>query len=362
MPVPQVGLFNWLFANSPKAEYNLGFSNMAGVEYDEFVRLTGHEIPGDYNLGDEHGNPDLITSLCEMYGCGKESVITSAGATEGNTIAYMAMLESGDDFVIERPGYEPMGLAPRIVGANAIPWQRKFEDRFLPNIGSLEDTMTDRTKLVVMTNLHNPSGTLTPRSHVQKIAGIAASHGAYVLIDEIFLEGAFKPQRSAFGIDNVMITTSLTKIFGLGGLRAGWLIAPEEVAERCKWAKFHTTAVGSQVSEMMTAQALQNAHEALRNRFLERARPNHDMVKKWVGSNADIIDYVEPAGGILSFPRYRADMPSIELCTRMLDETGIIVNPGYFFGLEGHFRMSYALPTEKLGEALERLGEWLRTL
>lgn len=364
MKIPRVELFEWLLKNYESAEYVLGFSNIYGVSKQEYDELVGYDAPPDFDYGwDAHyGVEDLKEALCAMYGCERENVVTTSGGSEANFLSYLALLDKGDDFIIEQPGYQPMWLTPEMLGANRIDWTRRFEDGFKLDISALWDLVTPNTKLIVMTNLHNPSGVLTDNDTIKEVAELAKERGAYLLIDEVFLDGAFKPQESAWGSPNVIITSSMTKVYGLGGFRTGWIIAPGEVADKCQVAKAHTDAASAFLGEHMNAQALMNARVHLIQRFLNTAQGSIGIVKEWVESNPDLVEWVEPDGGIMCYPKYKAEIPSKELCQRFLDDYGVLVNPGEYFGMENHFRLSYACPDEVLKGGLDAIAKCLAEL
>ena len=166
-----------------------------------------------------------------------------------------------------------------------------------------QSLITEKTKLVVLTNLHNPSGVLTKQQKIKTIAKIAEEHGAYVLVDEIFLDGSFTSQPSCFGIPNVIVTSSATKIYGLGGLHTGWIIAPQEIAVQCQKLKAHSTGAASYTSEIMTAHVLRNARVELIERFQKRAKTNFNLLKKWMNNHKEWFEWIEPDGGICVFPK-----------------------------------------------------------
>ncbi|KYK30928.1 MAG: hypothetical protein AYK23_04275 [Candidatus Proteinoplasmatales archaeon SG8-5] len=364
MHIEKARIFDWLLKNMESARFNMALSNIEGVTLAEFRRLTGLDIPDDSDLGEgEHyGNPELKDGLCGIYKCRPENIVTASGGTEANILVYLAMLDKDVEFLMERPGYEPMGMTAGLFGSRRIAWPRRFEHGFDIDVESLRLNLTDKTKLVIMTNLHNPSGRLAGRDCIREAAEACAEKGACLLIDEIFLDGAFEPQRSAFGLDNVIVTSSVTKVYGLGGVRTGWVIAPEDVAEKCQLAKSHTTAASSGLGEWLNAKALSKARDVLLDRFKTVAKRNRSIVKDWVESNPDLVEWVAPDGGVICFPRYKGDLSSEELCRRLLDEQGILVIPGLYSGLEGHFRLSYQQPEEELRAALDSLGKGLREI
>ena len=365
MKIPKVELFEWLLDNFEDAEYILAFSNMEGVTKKEYDELVRYEVPPDFDMGwDAHyGAPELNEALGKMYKCNLKNIVTASGGSEANFLVYLATLDHGDEFIVEQPGYQPMWLAPEMLGAKKVPWLRRYEDDFRLDLDALDGMITDRTRLIVITNPHNPSGVVADREEeLRRLGEFAESKGIYVLIDEVFLDGTFLPQDSGFGLPNTVITGSMTKVYGLGGHRTGWVIGPEDIAQKCQLAKAHTDAASSRMGEIMNAHALMSAREHLVQRFNNLSLRNFRIAKKWMGSNPDILEWVEPHGGIMCYPRYKADMGSKELCQKLLDDHGVLVNPGHYFGTEGHFRLSYACPEDVLIRGLEEIAKCLNGL
>lgn len=364
MRVEKAEIFDWLMDNYQKAEHMLAISNIKGVSYREYMDLVGVQMPEEFDLGlGEHfSNHDLRKELCGIYNCSGENVVTCSGGTEANLLAFMILLDKGDDFIVERPAYKPLLITPEMLGAKPIPWHRRFENGFDLDVVALGNIITEKTKLVIMTNLHNPSGRLASRDSIRAAAEVAADRSAYLLIDEIFLDGAFEDQISAFGIENIIITSSMTKVYGLGGARTAWVIAPEHIAEKCQIAKSHTTGASSGFGEWLNANALALAREKLVERFRSVARKNHSIVKEWVLANPDLLEWTEPDGGVICFPKYKGKITSVELCRRLLDEFSVLVIPGQHFDLDGHFRISYQMPENELRAALEALEKGLKAI
>ena len=365
MKIPRIELFEWLQNNNERAEFVLAFSKMKGVskrEYDELVQYDlGPEL--DLGRGDPRGTNEFKQILMEIYGCGIDNIVTTSGGTQANFLVFLATLKKKDKFIIEQPGYQPMWLTPKMMGARKVPWLRRFEDDFRLDIDALKELITHRTKLIVLTNPHNPSGVVADReSEIKKIAEIAQARGIYVLIDEIFLDGTDVPQVSAYGLPNVIITSSMTKVYGLGGQRTGWIIAPPEIAAQCQIAKVHANGSTSYVGELMNAYALRNARKLLMQRFTKLSVSNFQVLSKWMQANQDIVEWVRPHGGIMCFPRYRVNMSSIELCHKLLDDYGVMVNPGEFFNMDGHIRLCYVCSEDVLRSGLDALGKGLKEL
>ena len=365
MKIPRIELFEWLQNNHERAEFVLAFSKMKGLSKREYDELVQYDLAPELDLGrgDPHGANEFKQILMEIYGCEINNIVTTSGGTQANFLVYLSTLKKKDEFIIEQPGYQPMWLTPKAMAARKIPWLRRFEDGFRLDVDALEELITDRTKLIVLTNPNNPTGVVADRElEIKKIAEIAQAKGIYVLIDEIFLDGAGDPQISAYGLPNVIITNSMTKVYGLGGQRTAWIIAPPEIAVECQRAKAHANGSSSYVGELMTAYALRNARNLLVQRFMKHSRSNFQVLSKWVEANQDIVEWVCPNGGVMCFPKYRVNMSSIELCQKLLDDHGVMVNPGEYFNMDGHIRLGYACSEDVLRGGLDALGKGLKEL
>ncbi len=364
MQAPQIDLFEWLLRNAPYATYNLAFSNIHGLTIQDYKILTEYQFPDSFELGSnaQYGADELKQTLCSMYSCAPSNIVTTTGATEANFIVFSSLLSKGDDFIIEQPGYQPMWLTPEMLGARRINLPRTFENRFKVDSQTLMDCITKKTKLIVLTNLHNPSGVLMDKDTITSIAQIASEHGAYVLVDEIFLDGSFTLQPSSFGIPNVIVTGSATKIYGLGGLHSGWIIAPQEVAMQCQRLKAHSTGASSYTSEIMTARILGAARRELIKRFQDRAKPNLECLKSWMSHHTELFEWVEPDGGIVCFPRYTMKISSVALCASLFESQKILMNPGLYFNQDGFIRISYGCHLSLLQDALDALEKGMQRL
>jgi aspartate/methionine/tyrosine aminotransferase len=364
MQAPRIDLFEWLLQNAPHASYNLAFSNIHGLTIHEYKTLSGYQFPESFELGSntQYGAKELKQTLCSLYPCEPNNIVTTTGATEANFLVYSSLLSKEDEFLIEQPGYQPMWLTPEMFGARKIPFMRTFENSFQVDIERLSESVTSKTKLIVLTNLHNPSGVLMDTDVIRRIAQVASEYDAYVLVDEIFLNGSFFPVSSSFGIPNVIVTGSPTKIFGLGGLHSGWIIAPQEIAVLCQKVKAHTTGASSYTSEIMTAHILSVARDALIERFQKRAKPNLEYLKKWMSTHSEFFDWVPPDGGIVCFPRYTMKMSSVDLCRSLFESQKLLLNPGSYFNQDGFVRLSYGCEFSVLKNALDALENGLRQL
>jgi aspartate/methionine/tyrosine aminotransferase len=255
-------------------------------------------------------------------------------------LAMAALIEPGDEVLAESPVYEPLTATARFLGAEIRHFPRNAPD-FRLDPAAVAAAVTPRTRLILITNLHNPSG-------------------AHVLVDEVYLDAAATPQRSAvhFG-ERFIATASLTKVYGLSGLRCGWILASPELAERI-WRLNELFGVAqAHADERLSVIALERLADisAETPALLER---NRALANAFFASRDD-IEAAPMTGGIACFPRLvKGDVDALDALLRERFDAGIV--PGRFFGLPDHFRLGVGQPTEIVEGGLERLGAALDLL
>jgi aspartate/methionine/tyrosine aminotransferase len=364
MNLQRIPLFDWLIENIPKAKYDLGNSSITGVKWSELVELTGFQIPDELNLNknDPFGALELRETLAGIYQCDKDQVIPTTGGSEANLIVFLAMVEPGSEVIVEQPGYSPLWQVPEMLGVKIKFWHRNFDNGFTLDLESLKESINTKTKLIVITNLHNPSGALAPFEDIKAAAEIAKDNNVYLLIDEIFLDVSSNLQPSAAGLENVIITSSVSKVFGIGGFRTGWIITNDEVSKHCLDAKWRCSVAAPYFSEILIASALSKAHDQLIQRCKDVANKNSPMVKEWIEDNSALLSWVPPKGGVLCFPKFhsRSKLTSVELGQKLMSEHSILISPGEYFGLADHFRMSFMLQEHDLKSALNGIVDVLK--
>jgi aspartate/methionine/tyrosine aminotransferase len=180
----------------------------------------------------------------------------------------------------------------------------------------------------------------------------------------MFLDAANKPQTSAVGHEAVIVTASVSKIYGIGGLRTGWIIAQEDIVKKCLSAKWQASVASPYFSEVVVSAALTKAKNNLIERYKSIARRNFPVVKAWIEKNEDLLDWIPPEGGILCFPKFHA-YPKVNSETfgkQLINEKGVLISPGKFFDLDGHFRLTYMNPEDELRAGLESIINVLKTV
>lgn len=308
-----------------------------------------------------YGYPPLLERLAARAGVDPERVVCATGTSMANHLALASVLDPGDEVLIEQPAYELLVAAAEYLGAAVRRFERRVEDGWAIDPEAVERAMTPRTRLVVVTNLHNPTGVRTTDEVLTELAGIAGRHGAHLLVDEVYLEACFDPAvRSAVHLGgNVLVTASLTKVYGLSGVRCGWILAPQELARRMRHLDDLYGASAAHPAERLSVLLLDHL-APIAERARRRLVANHALLRRFLDTRAD-LDAVRPEHGTIVFPRLRAGRVE-DLCRVLRERYETSVVPGRFFDEPRHFRLGLGAGTEVVDEGLRRLGRALDDL
>jgi len=334
------------------ARYNLASSGVMDYPLAELpVRIEDLAIGGTGPYGFE----PLMERLAKKAGVSQECVVYTHGTSMANYIALTALVHRGDEVLIEQPTYDPLLTILDYIGARVSRFDRRPEKGFRLGLGELERKLTPQTRLVVLCNLHNPSAAFTDDDAMRQVGEMAAKAGARVLVDEVYLETLFdQAWHSAFHLGpNFVITSSLTKAYGLSGIRCGWILAQPELVLRM-WQVVDFT-YGSPVhpAELMGVIALDNLGR-VRDRARGLLEPNRSMVNEFLAKHKE-LDCEPSRFGTTVFPRLRVgNAEAFVKVLREKFETSVV--PGEFFEQPQHFRLGFGGATETVREGLDRLG------
>lgn len=308
------------------------------------------------------GYPPLREAIGALYGVAPEQVVLAQGTSGANFLALAALVEPGDEVLVERPTYEPILAALRFLGARVRRFERRFEAGWRPDPGEISSALAaGDPRLVVLTNPHNPSGVVLPPAEMAEIGRLAEAAGARVLADEVYRDILFEqapPSHVHLG-PQWIATSSLTKSYGLSGLRCGWVLAPADLARRMLRVNDFMGAVGP-----FPAEALGAAAFARLPRLAERARgilmPNLALVHEFLAAHEEHLECVVPARSMKVFPRLRREGDARPLHDRLRARQTSIV-PGSFFEAPRHFRLGFGIRTEDLRQGLAHLARELES-
>ncbi|MEP7274212.1 MAG: pyridoxal phosphate-dependent aminotransferase, partial [Acidobacteriota bacterium] len=337
------------------ARYNLANSGILGCELSD-LPLTAEDIA--LNGPNHEGYLPLKEAIAARYGTQPESVVTAQGTSMANFLAIATVIERGDEVLIEQPTYDPLLAAAEYLGATIKRFGRRFEDGYQIDPSEVEDLVSPRTRLIVMTSPHNPSAVAVEQATLQSIGEMAATRGIRVLVDEAYRDILVSPAPVAANLGRQFLSTSsLTKSHGLSGLRCGWILCEPLLAERMRRLNDLFGAVAPMPSDHLAVIAFRHI-DALNERTRGILDPNLALVHRFLADHRKVLDCVVPQRSMMVFPRLRREPDSEALHDRLRRfDTSIV--PGKFFEAPSHFRLGFAVRTEDVATGLGHLSRAL---
>lgn len=343
----------WAKTRAP-ARYDLTSSGVPYLPLRELpLTIDDLEISGT----GAYGWAPLQAAIAQRYRVDESRVAAAMGTSMANLLALAAVVRPGDEVLIEHPAYEPLIAAARWLGAEVRFVSRRGEDGFRIDPAEVERGMTDRTRAIVLSNLHNPSSALIGDDDLRSIGAVAERWGARVIVDEVYLDALWEPApRSCVHLGEAFISTnSLTKVYGLNGLRCGWILAAPEIAERAWRLTELFNNIGVHAAERLSLVAFQDL-DAIARRSRTLLDPNAAALNDFYAAHPDDFDVRPHAHGTVSFPRLRrGDVDA--LCGLLTSRYETAVVPGRFFGAAEHLRIGLGVDPATFREGLARLGQ-----
>lgn len=337
---------------SSDAKYNLATSGIMSYPLAELpVKIEDLEINGT----GPYGYRPLVERIARYNGVSAECVMTAAGTSFANHLAMAASFDPGDEVLIEHPTYELLDSTALYLGADLNRFERRFEEGFCLDPNEVERHISPRTKLIIVTNLHNPSGNYADENTIRAVGEIAKSYGARVLVDEVYLESFYenRPKPAFHYGEHFVVTSSLTKAFGLSGIRCGWVLSSPQLAHRMWRINDLYAATPAHPAELISVIALDHLEQVA-----ARAKSLLDANRKSLNEFLDAqttLDVYRPEHGTIVFPRLKKG--SVEDLVCLLHEkyeTSVV--PGRFFDRPQHFRVGIGGDPGMTRTAFERLS------
>ena len=342
---------------------NISESGVHPLTLRELVAETGLDPLLDVGLGypQTNGTVALRSAIAAMYpGATPDHVQVTNGGSEANFVTAWSLLEPGDEVVMLTPNYMQLWGLSRAFAGSLREWRlRERNGRWRPDLAELLDLVTPRTKLIALCNPDNPTGARLDASDLDEVCAQASRHGAWVLSDEIYrgaeLDGHETPTCGG-RYDRVIITSGLSKAYGLPGLRIGWIVGPPPLVATTWGYHDYTSIAPGAVSDRLASLVLQ---PGLRARILDRTRAllaaNYPPLARWLVSHGSDFSFIPPEAGAIVFARYNRAVNSTVLTTRLREERGVLLVPGDQFGMDGYVRIGFGGSSTDLIEALDRL-------
>lgn len=319
------------------------------------------------------GSEELRQNIASWYGATPDHVMVTNGGSEANFTALWGLLEEGDHAAVMLPNYlQTWGLsrawAARTTGFHLVEARGKAqgEARWALDIEGLHRAVSKKTRLIVVTNPNNPTGAVLNQEEMDEVVRVARKTRAWLLVDEIYrgaeVNGPLTP--TFWGrYDKLLITSGLSKAFGLPGLRLGWIVAPPKTISKLRSYHDYTTLTPTILSDRLARIVMEPAR---REQVLERTRSiiqrNLPRLEKWIHSHDDIFSYIPPVAGAISFFRYRLPISSTTLFDRLRKERSVLITPGDHFGVGRYIRVGYGYDVDYTLRGLARVDLTLEEL
>ena len=364
----------WMDENETKCKYNLAETcidsltvrevvGMAGLDVDEYMRQLA-----DTRLTYGHivGSPELLEGIAGLYSdvIKPEHIIPMHGAIGANYHILMTLIDPSDNMVSVMPTYQQHYSIPESIGAEVRILNLNLENHFLPDIEKLKELVDENTKMITMNSPNNPSGSLIPKEVMEQVIDIARSVDAYVLCDEVY-RGISEDGSYMYSVADLyekgISVGSMSKCWSMAGVRLGWIVTRDmDLIHRCHERRDYDTISCAVIDDKLAALALANKDKIIeRNRAI--LNTNRQILDDWVNATPEVY-YQRPVAGTTALVYYKKDMPSRELCDRLIKETGVLFTPGECFEMEGSVRIGYAFDSKVLQEGLDLFADFLKTI
>lgn len=340
-------------------EINLAYSNMEFLlQRDELpfsaesIRMSG--FPGDARVGSRH----LLDTLSRRETVPVENIFLSLGTSLANFMLWSVLLKRGDEVLIEFPAYEPIFKVPAYLGAKVRFFKRDALDFSLTK-DAIASVLTEKTRMIVLTDSHNPSGSQLSREVLQYLNALSQERKIAVFIDEVY--GKYYRDKSLF-IDypEFVVTSSLSKFYGLGSLRCGWAFAPAAIVEKVlDFSDFLTPEIPFPPLYLAHLLLEHPVFAELEKRVRQRIKANREIISAYFDRTEFLSCYI-PENGLLFFPEIKSTVDVKKFRARLYDHYRMVVTEGRCFQMPRHFRIAGVCDPVTLADGLQRLEDALR--
>jgi capreomycidine synthase len=368
MEIAQAHLEYWLRQYYFDTELDIGCSGVESFSFSELRELLGLTMEDldrvTFRDSRTTGDPELRRAIAGRWGDGDaERVMATNGSSEAIYLIMHALLAPGDEVVVLDPAYQPLFSIAESIGCRMRRWRLRFEDGFRPDLEEAKSLVGPRTRMIIVNFPHNPTGASLTEEEQDELIGLAADAGAYLVWDAAFAEITYgrQPLPNPIGrYDRTIALGTLSKAYGLPGLRVGWCLASPEVMDRLIHLRDYTTLHLSPLVELIATRAIEKAGLLLDLRFAQ-ARRNLEFLNEWAEAHRDSVGLVPPQGGVCVFPRLEGIADIEDFCRRLAEQHGVLLVPGTSFERPQHVRLGFGCATADLRQGLQRLSDLLST-
>lgn len=347
--------------------YNLSESGVHPLALQELINKEELDELLSLGLGycQTNGTPELRETISRFYpGSNIDQILVTNGSAEANFVLIWSNIEPGDEVLFMLPNYMQMWGLTRGFGATVKPFFLKENLKWAPDVEELKKLITDKTKMIIITNPNNPTGAILSEEAMKTIIDLAQEADAWILADEVYQGAELEPEitPSFYGkYDKAIVVNGLSKAYGLPGLRVGWIVAPEDFIKKTWPYHDYTTIAPSILSDRLAQIALTPRN---REKILKRTRDilktNLPVLESWLKEHSDIFTFIPPQAGAIAFVRYNLRINSTQLVYKLIEEKSVLIVPGDHFEMDHYLRLGFGEKEKKLLEALELIKETIQ--
>jgi aspartate/methionine/tyrosine aminotransferase len=356
-------------------DFNLSESGVEPLRIRELLdtdKLRTELLDIQLSYSQTNGTIPLREAIAQYYaGTGIDNVLVTNGGAEANYLVSWWLFHEHpqqNEFAFMLPNYMQMGGAWKALGGRLAFYRLHMKsDRWALDIQELRRVITDKTVAIALCNPNNPTGAILNESELKAVSEIAAERGLWIISDEIYRGAEIQEEKtpSMHGLyEKTIITSSLSKAYGLPGLRIGWAVCPSAQVVKELWTySDYTTICPSKTSDWLATLALQPDIQArIEKRTRKVVAENWIIMKKWLDAHSNIFEYIPPAAAAICFIKQKTGLSSLDLTMRLLKEKSVLITPGEYFETPGFIRLGFGSDKEHLKQALERITEFLDEL
>lgn len=375
MKIETFQLERWMTTWELNVTHDITESGIAPLSIAGLLSLADISNPESYlddlmhapqMYSEARGTEELRASVASTYASvDMDDVLVTTGAIEANYLVFNVLLSAGDHVVVTTPCYQQLVSIPKAIGCDVAEWPVTAESGFTFDLDQLETLVQDSTRLIVINSPHNPTGALLRQSELERVAEIADRVGAWVISDEAYRwiehpHGESLPQPFRDIYPRSVSVGTMSKFFGLPGLRLGWLAANAELAAACWAQRDYTSLSPAWLSDRFARLAVDN-RDLIQQRNNGILAENLKKARSWFAENDDIVSWREPKAGLLAMVDVVGVDDTDELSERLAAEAGVMLAPGSAFGLPGYLRLGIGQRPEIFAEALDRTANFIRS-
>ncbi len=370
MRIESFELERWMTTWETVVSYDLAESGIQPMSVNQLGALTGEQdriasiLDEPLLYSEACGTIQLREIIAGLYeNTDPDNVLVTTGAIEANFLLFNTLLVQGDEVIVVDPCYQQLASVPKALGCIVKPWKLTPENGFRYQLDELQILITPRTRMIVINSPHNPSGAILTDEELDRVYAMAESVGAWVLSDEAYRWLSLPDQPKCAGPardrgDSGLSVGTLSKPFGLPGLRIGWMVAPADVVKEC-WSFRDYISLSPGYLNDRLAQIVLEHRTTLMERTRSIASGNLALVEQWIREREGLIEWVRPQGGLLGLLRYQMDIPSAELADDLARDASVMLAPGSAFGHEHHLRIGFGAEPERFREGMDVAGNYI---